>query len=369
MLSHPQSRSAPQSFARSDRSGIYVPVPATLAGRARWQVLDERGVPEIPRNPSGFAIGPVEGVENPNLITDAGMDAIATQRAATNAATGIRHYLAIGTGSTAPDVTDTTLDSEVQRTASAGTFSVGGTTTGYEGSGASRICYAEYRTTRAPTMTADRNLTEYGFSHLSAAGGALNIRELFRDELGDPVTISLLNGKTLKLDHTLRMELPASPDGYVSTFDFDRYDATNVYTGTDSYDVIAGLCIRNDPASISALFAGHWEPSDALTGFFEGAGYYNTSPFAWARGFVNIASGRSPAKLAVQTYTAGTYEREKSGTIAAGNEVATWNGIIFVSDVGNEYAYLHVLFTDPTTFVKTSTETVQLALVSSWARA
>jgi hypothetical protein len=80
-----QNRRSGFSVCRTP-GGLVVPLRARLSGRVRWQVLDERGVPEIPRNPSGFAIGPVEGVEQSNLITDSGLNAVASYNVFSNAA-------------------------------------------------------------------------------------------------------------------------------------------------------------------------------------------------------------------------------------------------------------------------------------------
>src|SRR5690606_34207051 len=120
-------------------------------------------------------------------------------------AISFRRYLAVGTGSTAPDVTDDVLDNEVQRANSDGGFGIGANSAGLDDT--LDLWWYESLVRRVVTMSDDRNLTEYGFS--AAASVAINIRELLRDELGDPITVSLLTGKSLRVDHTIRVEMPA----------------------------------------------------------------------------------------------------------------------------------------------------------------
>src|SRR5690625_7519553 len=81
--------------------------------------------PVVMRTPSGKPIGPIEGVQNDNLITDLGMDGIGLYDPFSTSVTSAdyRSFLAVGTGTAEPDVADTALANEAQRASSAGSFS------------------------------------------------------------------------------------------------------------------------------------------------------------------------------------------------------------------------------------------------------
>ena len=114
MISTPQSRPKASASRPRERApgGLVIPVRATLAGYVRWRVLDERGHPEAPRNPAGTALASPDGVLQPNLITNLGLNQIAFTDAleTRTSVAGWRRRLAVGTGSTTPAVTDTVLD-------------------------------------------------------------------------------------------------------------------------------------------------------------------------------------------------------------------------------------------------------------------
>jgi len=343
---------------------------ATLKGRIKWQVLDERGMPEVPRNPSGFALGPVEGIEQPNLITDLGLDQIAAFDCfGTNPELlgTWRRYLAVGTGSTAPANGDTTLEAEVQRAASSGSFSNG--STAYELDDTNDVWRAESLVTRLVTMSADRNIAEFGLSPESS--GAIGIRELLRDSEGNPITVSLLVGKSLRVDHTLTVEIAAPEAGNAATININQYDAGNNLIGTTPLDVVHGghvYLTGNEAWPFNV-----WNPSSANTQAVRRI----TSALAYSR--QNAVTSQidpnqntsSTHNVALEAYVAGTHQRIKRGTIAAASLNAAWHGFIFSSTAAttaNRSGWL-VLFTSPGSYTKQNTDTLRVGLISSWARA
>lgn len=367
----------PSEAARTP-AGLILPMRARLRGRVRWQVLDERGVPEVPRTASGHAIGPQDGVEQPNLITNLGLDAVVTEDVfATSPASTLtwRRRLAVGTGSTAPDVTDTTLDAEVQRDATSGTFSNGSTS--YELDNVANVWRATSLVTRLVTMTADRNLTEFGLAQATTAD--LRIRELFRDGIGDPVTISLLNGKTIRMDHTLTVEIAAPVAGNAASINVEEYDAANALVATIPYDVVYGgrIWSANSGTIASTLpeIFEQWNPS-------------KTSPAGVSarRVYVSLAYTRESASqmnssvvepetgiaASAEAYVGGSYERIRRVTFATGQSNGAWYGIWFSDSTFNQsqrHGGIHVQFDDPTTYTKVNTDTLRVGLVSTWARA
>ena len=356
-----------QSESRSCRrspSGLCLPIHGRVKGTLRWQVLDERGVPEIPRTPSGIPVGPVEGVEQDNLITDAGLDGLASfsYDGTSTASNSWRRFLAVGTGSTAPDVTDTALASEVQAAASSGAFAAGSSS--YELDADNDVWRATVVVTRLVTMTADRNLTEFGFRPESI--GNLHIRELLRDAGGNPITVSLLTGKTLRVDHTLTVELPAPEAGIPATVDFEEYDAGNNLVGTTPYDLIYGGHVRTNvwPTSgISDVF-NVWNPNGPTLGVVA-----YTSDQAYTR-FDATSPGNQLTRLnGWQPYTPGSFQRTFRYTIPTGSLNTTWHAIRFQVDQSSNRGGLLIVFDNPPTYTKSDTDTVRIGWVSSWSRA
>ena len=369
------------SACKQQPSGLYLPLRATLKGRLRWQVLDERGVPEVPRNPSGFAIGPAEGIEQPNLITDLGLDQIAAYNAfdtnPTSSSTW-RRYLAVGTGSTAPAAGDTILASEVQRAASSGTFGDGSVT--YELDTANNVWRATIVVNRVVTMTADRNLTEFGFSPASSV--AIGIRELLRDASDNPITVSLLTDKSLLVEHTLTIEIPAPAAGNAATINIEEYDAANNLVNTIAQDIIhggfyhsgfaGGVSLPNSPFAI-------WAPHSAKLGTTSSDGASNPTatvgivPFASAVAYARSVSNTisNVQSLATETYVSGSYQRIKRATFAAGEANGALYGIATATArvAASRYSGWMLVFDSPATYTKQSTDTLRAGFISSWDRA
>lgn len=351
--------------------GLLLPMRATLKGRIRWQVLDERGVPEVPRNPSGFPLAPAEGVEQPNLITDLGLDQIAAYDCLNVTTTdGWRRYLAVGTGSSTPANGDTTLNAEVQRAASSGSFSAGGNS--YELDDATDVWRASSLVTRLVTMSADRNITEFGFSPV--ASGAIGIRELLRDGVGNPITVSLLNGKSLRIDHTLVVEIAAPEAGNAASININEFDAGNNLVNTIALDITHGGHVQLLTGShISDLF-NVWNPNAAPFNIFLKR---ITGERAYGRAavYINNSDNVSPGGAggvsgwAWEAYVPGAHERLKRVTLSTATENGDWYGYLVSGDSDHAVSGWLIHFDGPSTYTKANTDTLRVGLVSSWARA
>lgn len=127
----------------------------------------------------------------PNLITNAGLDLLGT-----TGDTYIYTFCRVGSGNTAPAVTDTALVSQVaaSSTEQALTYGVNRAGTFY---GWKR------RVTRFTTGTAAGTLAEVGVSPTS--GGALFSRALILDSGGNPTTITVFSDETLDVTYELRL--------------------------------------------------------------------------------------------------------------------------------------------------------------------
>ncbi len=120
---------------------------------------------------------------------------------------GPSRYAAVGTGSVAPDPTQTILQNEVARSDLLPSGEV---------NGAIYISPGVYDIKRVVEFTeaqvGNRNLTEWGFSPSSTSGGSLMTRELFRDANGNPVVITPASDQRLRLIYKYRVTLgPTTP--------------------------------------------------------------------------------------------------------------------------------------------------------------
>jgi hypothetical protein len=376
-----QSVSKPSSIVRPGE--LLLPMRAKLRGSVQWRTYDERGVPEVPRNPGGFAIAPIEGVRQPNLITDSGMDQLATFdcQLQAPASQSWRRYLRVGTGSVTPAFTDTALAAQAQVDATSGTFPNGSNTGELDTVTNEWVGYL--MATRIVAMTNDRNLTEFGLSPELA--GNLCVRELLRDGGGTPITVSLLNGKTLRVDHTLEVRIPAPAAGHSVSLNREEYDAANNLVATVPMDVTYGFwtptASSNDIASgfQNADIMRYWNPMPESPPFLRRF----TSAWAYARSgsgpiasdidpLGNFGGSVAPGPTFV-SYTPGSHQRVKRWTVGAGTANTAWHGaaIGLTSGFGgfNNQSFFALLFTSPATYTKVNTDELRFGLVSTWARA
>lgn len=147
--------------------------------------------------------------EQHNLITDAGLDLLATAALHT-----MPTYAAVGTSSTPPDESDTSLGSQVDsRTNATGSTNPVLTRTG-DGQ------YAYQVTREFDFAQGNGNLTEWGFA--PTAAGDLWCRELFRDSGGTAVTVTKTSAEKLQLVYTITATITPT------TSQVDSLDLTGV---------------------------------------------------------------------------------------------------------------------------------------------
>lgn len=168
-------------FSVRDRLVPRPRVGVAIEGWLRWQKVTR----------AGLITG--EG-EQHNLITDAGLDLLATAALHT-----MPTYAAVGTSSTPPDVSDTGLVSQVgSRTSGTGSTNPVLTRTG---DGA----YSYQVTREFDFAEGNGNLTEWGFA--PTAAGDVWCRELFRDGTGTPVTVTKTSAEKLQLVYTITVAI------------------------------------------------------------------------------------------------------------------------------------------------------------------
>lgn len=342
---------------------LRVELPAVrVRGRVRYTFLDENDQPTFALDQHGRRIW--GGHWSPNLITNAGMNNLRTQRVTTYASFGslaqtYRTTLHLGTGSTEPAFTDSSLVNQVQTSALDGGFTpvsafpdaVGGVMT------------ATYRVTRIATVASNTNFTEYGFS---GEGGQLNIRELFRDEFGDPVTVTIVAGKKIRVDHTLEVSIPWGAEEH--EFDILEYDAADALVGTTPMTA-DGLFVATNAGARDRMF------KMALP-LVTAGGYENK------QGRASLTAGSSDPLVAHpsgdlfdltwEAYTSGSFTQRGLLTIPEASANGSVRGFsitpsnaLSASTVNNGW---RLVFKDPTSFTKADTHTLTLVLDWTWAR-
>lgn len=339
---------------------------AKLRGLMRYSFLDEHDRPTFALDQHGRRIW--GGHWAPNLITNTGMDALVTQpvRSYTTFSTQDqtwRQYLHIGTGSTEPANSDASLDSEVQEGNSDGGFSEVYTHNDPDGGEIT----AEYQVTRVITLANNQNLTEYGFS--STSGGSLNIRELFRDGVGDPITISITAGKKIRVDHKLVVTLPWGAQS--ESFDILEYDISDSLIATHNMTADC-LFVAVDAGDRPKLFMTALPYIHTSGGtLIKQIGVFTSAPSTSPTVAAN--PGDHTNNVTAATYTPGSHTLTMSYVFTEAQVVGTIYGYVLkiASSSGqndhDEQGY-RVAFNTPATFTKADTHTLELAVELSWAR-
>jgi hypothetical protein len=170
---------------------------------------------------------------------------------------GSSQYAAVGTGSTAPDPSQTQLVNEIGTSGSPRrTNSV---PSGESNEIEALATHGEYNIRRVIEFTEAQvgglNLTEWGFSPVNTYNGPLMTRELFRDGSGNPVVLTLDTDQRLRLIY--RYKVTVSPtsaqnvsvniggDGpgirtakFLLTGMFSTYDSINGYNAINYFGIV-----------------------------------------------------------------------------------------------------------------------------------
>lgn len=101
------------------------------------------------------------------------------------------------------------------------------------------------------TLGANRTITGYGFRY--ANSGPYAIVERFRDANGNPISISLLAGKQVRVEHEMITWFDARPQP--TTLNIDEYDAADQYVRTVSLPVTLATQVPGGTGGASALGA------------------------------------------------------------------------------------------------------------------
>lgn len=138
--------------------------------------------------------------EQHNLITDIALDQLITS----NQWNYLISYAVVGTGTAEPSTSDQTLESELARTNNPAPDYSSVPLEAFVANGVYRI---EKGVEFGPDLVGGQNLTEWGWSPYSSANGYLTARELFRDDQGNPIALSIDTDQYLRLIYAIEITL------------------------------------------------------------------------------------------------------------------------------------------------------------------
>lgn len=272
-------------------------------------------------------------------------------------------YAAFGTGSTAPDPTDTTLDAqEGARTQDRGGFS--NTVTAGLDSDTNTIWY-ESTFTRVFNIGSNANATEWGLS--PASTGNLSVRELFRadplDPNSSPITLTLEDGDQLQLIVTLRVQ--AAWEYETKSFVITG-TAGNDTNGTHEGKATVSTGTGSSETNIRDALVSAWPKGYLSGGRLGSIAAYDTDKSAVNKN-QNLGSVTSSAPIAEEDYIPGSHYRDWTATFGTGD--ANFNHYAWAVSQGtaSERAYRFIL-TDPPFLTKTSTHRLTLTVRKSISR-
>lgn len=274
----------------------------------------------------------------PNLILDAGLERLVLDK--------YMQYCQVGTGNTAPAVTDTALQTRI-----AGTSTQQAGAAGVQGSAP---YYAWLRTTyRFAAGTAAGNISEVGVGW--ASNGSLFSRALVLDGSSNPTTITVLSTEVLDVTYELRVYPPLS-------------DVTGSITIAGvSYNYTLRAC--NVTTGVTALGSQPGWGLDSGNGWYWGAddAFHSTKAYDGAIGTIvqspsgnNLGDGNGTA----QAYVANSRQRDYvlSYGLNTGNSVGGIKSIRW----GSLRSAYQIEFTP--NIPKTASKTLNLTVRHSWGR-
>lgn len=273
-----------------------------------------------------------------NLITNAALEILGTRNNSGIATE--TNTCRVGTGSTPPAPTQTSLVSPV------GTSSTAGVTKSSGNSGSDPYYYRLVREYVFNPGQATGNLAEIGFFSLySSPSNLMGSRALILDELGNPTTLTVLPDEYLYVTYEIRVHVGSLADVQ-----------TSIVLGSETYDVnIRKLGVaQND---------GLWTT---------GRSPWITSPYQVTNSDAQPAvtesflpSGVSAGSGNVQPYVSGTMRRSVSCVYSptVGNVAG---GIRMLSVTGSGWQGFSLLFDKP--IPKDNTKTLSFMFTTQWGR-
>lgn len=290
-----------------------------------------------------------------NIITDAGLNAIGAGLYGSGLSASGLQFIAVGSGSTTPQITDTSLVSEITRTSADGGFAQ------EVGSNASPE-YSFLKVTRVfTTAQANGNLRELGF--LSSTS-VLFSRSLFKDSLGNPTVITKTAQDILQITYEIRISGPATD--VTGTFDYAPL-------GSSTYTIRPQGINLSNQWNNALVRMGVWtSSSNVLIARASNSTFFNIRT-GLNTPATDAASSAAPTTITVASYTAGTFYRDVTYVWRPSDGNLTGGLATFVfspwelTGAGDLSRYLYQMSFSPA-LPKTIIRRFELTLRFSWTR-
>lgn len=259
---------------------------AGLEGWVSWGLIDRKG-------------REVTGGEQHNLILDTFLNEIAATPI--DPPSAFFSHFAVGTGSTAPNETDTALDNEIARTTTQIASSVSRSADGvYQ-----LVVEREFDFTEG-----NGNLTEFGFA--GGSSSPMLVRELFRDGGGNPITVTKTSDYKLRIRYELELALtPVLPTP-------GSFTITGIGVVNGDFRFIGGpdnSTFRTDLAAFGYLTRAFVTPRGNGGGFADA----DTWPvYEYPTSIRNLGTDDYASVNTHSTFTPGAWERSLSVTFGTG---------------------------------------------------
>lgn len=229
-------------------------------------------------------------------------------------------------------------------------------------------------TWRQVELAESRNINGFGLGVVGVGATNALIIENLRDSGGNPITVSMLAGKAVRLDHVFEFRYPRANKAV--QVQVDEYDAANQLVGSTTHEADLWLA----PQTLSA---------GAVEGAFRAINpstfrvVTNTSNINFVARFLGerpftpggIASGTpsyTPSATSLSgglgAYTAGSRRRVLWLEAAAGYANGDVYGVLFRSSSSGRFGAMILQFRAGEQFVKASSHTLRIGYEISWDR-
>ncbi|MCU7962422.1 hypothetical protein L5M28_07495 [Shewanella sp. SW32] len=158
---------------------------------------------------------------------------------------------AVGTGTTAPDVTDTALVNQVGSVSAIGTSAAVATT--WVGTLATVGRKNTYSFTAGAIVG---NISEVAIYDTSVSTARILVRTLVKDLSGDPTTIPLTAGDQLSVEYTLFVEIETRPAPQILTINGVDYSAQTIVAYPEAYATITSRISPSNYPYLNATGGG-----------------------------------------------------------------------------------------------------------------
>lgn len=196
------------------------------------------------------------------------------------------------------------------------------------------------------TLSANQNLTGFRFGPTNA--NSAHIVENFRDASGNPITVSILSGKKVWVDHMLQLRITSVvQSANISLLD---YDAANNLIGTT---VLAAQYKAFWPSPIYYLFIYPLNPAQNFGSIRLAANTETLDSTNWTA---------VPSSQQLGSYTSGSFQRSKIITVGESDGNGTWIGFSL------EYSLAGIRTIVTPSFTKNNTQQMTFTFRLSWGR-